>query len=108
MAAASGVTLAIESGKIPVIPGVLQMAGENQSGGMSTNREHFGPGIEFGPDIAPDLQHIVFDPQTSGGLLVAVTLGQAAKLIEALEAAGVLAADLGQVVSMGTKKLQIR
>ena len=108
MAAASGVTLAIEAARVPIIPGALQIAAENKSGGMSTNRAHFGPGVEFGSNIAPDLQDIVFDPQTSGGLLVAIDLGQSAKLIKSLETSGILAADLGQVVSMGTKKLQIR
>ena len=108
MAAASGVTLAIEAARVPIIPGALQIAAENKSGGMSTNRAHFGPGVEFGSNIAPELQDIVFDPQTSGGLLVAIDLGQSAQLIKSLETSGILAADLGQVVSMGTKKLQIR
>ena len=108
MAAASGVTLAIDAEQIPTIPGVLAMAGENKSGGMSTNREHFETAIEFGPNVAPDLQHVVFDPQTSGGLLVAVDPAQVARLVAALKAAGVFTAELGEVVPPSAKKLQIR
>ena len=42
MAAASGVTLAIDAAQIPVIPGALQMVGENKSGGMSTKKSASG------------------------------------------------------------------
>ena len=51
MAAASHVTIAIDAAAVPVIPGVLEMVGQNKSGGMNTNREHFGPGVEFGSDV---------------------------------------------------------
>jgi selenide,water dikinase len=108
MAAASGVTLAIDAGQIPVIPGVLPMAGENKSGGMSTNREHFGAGILFGPDVTPDLQHVAFDPQTSGGLLIAVDPVQADAVAKALEEAGVLAARIGTVTRKTAHALEIR
>lgn len=108
MAAASGVTLAIDAAAIPVIPGALQMAGENKSGGMSTNREHFGPDIEFGSDVSPDLQLMVFDPQTSGGLLVAVDPVHAPAAVRALQNASVFVAELGEVIAKTNKKLQIR
>jgi selenide, water dikinase len=108
MASASGVTLAIDADSIPVIPGVLPMVGENRSGGLSTNREHFGPGIEFSPNISADLQDIVFDPQTSGGLLITVDQVQAQELVEALQTAGVAATNLGHVVMKTEKRLQIR
>ena len=48
MAAASGVTISVDSGRCPIIEGVLEMVSQNKSGGMNTNREHFAPGIEFG------------------------------------------------------------
>ncbi len=108
MATASGVTLAIDAAGIPVIPGALSMAAENQSGGMSTNREHFGPGVEVGPDVSADLQLIVFDPQTSGGLLVAVDPLAAIQVVRALEEAGVMASQLGVVVAGTGKRLEIR
>ena len=39
---------------------------------MATNREHFGAGVEMAGGVADDLQDLLFDPQTSGGLLIAV------------------------------------
>ena len=108
MASASGVTLVIDAGQIPVIPGVLPMAGENKSGGMTSNRAHFAAGILFGPNVAPDLQHVVFDPQTSGGLLVALDPSVAAAAVLTLEKAGILVAQLGEVAARGAHKLTIR
>ena len=51
MAAASQVTIAINAAAVPLIPGVLEMVGQNKSGGMNTNREHFGPGVDFGTGV---------------------------------------------------------
>ena len=48
MAVGSHVTIEIDSNALPIIPGVLEIAAQNRSGGMHTNQEHFGPGIEFG------------------------------------------------------------
>jgi selenide,water dikinase len=53
----------------------------------------------FQRDIAPDVQALLFDPQTSGGLLVAVAPDEAEHARQALRAAGVAAAHLGEVVA---------
>ena len=105
MATASGVTLAIDSAQLPLLPGVLEMASQNSSGGMFTNREYFGPGVEFGPQVSENLRLIAFDPQTSGGLLFAVDLTQATRAMDALKRAGVSAVDIGEVVARGAKQL---
>ena len=47
MAAGSNVTIEIDSKALPLIPGVLDIAAQNRSGGMATNKEHFLSGIEF-------------------------------------------------------------
>ena len=72
MAAGSNVTIEIEANALPIIPGVLEIAARNKSGGMTTNKDHFASGIEFGRDVSEDRQDLVFDPQTSGGLLISV------------------------------------
>ena len=51
MAAASGVTIAIERPRSRHSTGVLEMVSRNRSGGMATNREHFGAGVEFGDGV---------------------------------------------------------
>ena len=72
MAAGSGVTIEIDANALPIIPGVLEIASQNKSGGMNTNREHFGPGVEFAAGVSDELRDLIFDPQTSGGLLISV------------------------------------
>ena len=105
MASASGVTLAIDVDRIPVIEGVFDLVGQNKSGGMNTNREHFGPTVSFGPGVTQDLQSLVFDPQTSGGLLFAVDPAQAERAMTALGLAGVRATDIGEATALGPNKL---
>lgn len=107
MALGSNVTIAVDSKALPIIPGVLEIASQNRSGGMATNREHFGPGIEFGKDVSEDLRDLVFDPQTSGGLLVSVGPEAAQFLQQKLEAAGIQAVFVGSVIHGGDKQLLI-
>ena len=84
MAAGSNVTIEIDATSLPLIPGVLDIAAKNRSGGMTTNKDHFGPGIEFGRDVSEDLRDVIFDPQTSGGLLVSVAAESADEVMESL------------------------
>ena len=96
VATASHVTVSIEASEVPRFAGVLPLVGLNRSGGMASNEDHFGGGVQVDPGIPPDLISLLFDPQTSGGLLVAVD-GQAAAAVEAaLEAAGVRASRIGR------------
>jgi selenide,water dikinase len=97
MARASHVTIAIGAARVPIFDGVLSMAMANRSGGLASNQEHFGTGTRFSRDFDPSHQALLFDPQTSGGLLVAVASGAAPLLEAALIAAGVLVARIGTV-----------
>lgn len=72
MAAGSGVTIDLDSTAIPLLDGVLPLVRANRSGGLASNRAHFGPGVERGPAVSDDLMDLFFDPQTSGGLFIAV------------------------------------
>ncbi len=95
MAAASGVTIAIDAGRLPLFDGVLAIARQNKSGGMGSNEEHFGPFVRIADGIDADLASLLFDPQTSGGLLIAASPGRADEAESALRAAGVPAARIG-------------
>ena len=97
MARASGVTLAMNAGKLPVFNGVLAMALTNRSGGMGSNQEHYGDAIQIDAAVDSALAALLFDPQTSGGLLVAVTGDAADATGGALEQAGVEASRIGTV-----------
>jgi len=95
MARASGVTLVIEAGRVPLFDGVLAIAEANRSGGMASNREFFAGAVRTsGSD--PARETLMYDPQTSGGLLVAAAAEAAEQVESALRAAGVEPARIGR------------
>lgn len=78
-------------------------------GGLSRNREYRQKMVEFGENVPQYIRDILFDPQTSGGLLMAVAKTKAARLINALHEAGVTnAAIVGEVVSKPKGKIIVR
>ena len=99
MAVASGVTVAIDTALVPLLPGVRAIASKNRSGGMGSNESHFAPHVRQANPIDPDLDALAYDPQTSGGLLIAVDPAYADALQSALDATGTLAARIGEAVA---------
>ncbi len=97
MAVASRVTLVITGARVPTFPGALAVAAANRSAGMASNQEHFGDGVRLDAGIGRDLECVLYDPQTSGGLLVAVAPDAADRALAALAAAGIPAANIGSV-----------
>jgi selenide, water dikinase len=97
IAKASGVTLLIDSRKVPVFAGVLAIAGANRSGGLGSNEEHFAESVQVEAGVDPDRETILYDPQTSGGLLVAASGGSADRVAALFEAQGVAATRVGTV-----------
>jgi selenide, water dikinase len=107
MAAASGVTLEIETAAVPLIPGALELA-SNRSGGMKTNERHFGGGVSGIAEVDPGVAALLFDPQTSGGLLAAVDPAAADLAAKAFLAAGVAAARVGTAVAKGAETIRLQ
>jgi selenide,water dikinase len=107
MAAASTVSLDIQSGDLPVLEGVRDLASTNRSGGMGSNREHFAAGTSLDPGVDPALVDVAFDPQTSGGLLVAVAAGAADAMLAAMIATGAGAAVVGRVSAAGAFRVRL-
>jgi selenide, water dikinase len=95
LAAASGVTIVIDAARLPRFDGVLAMAQENRSGGMGSNQAYFGPSVQIARGVGPEIELLLYDPQTSGGLLIAAGAGHADAVESALRAAGVPAARIG-------------
>ena len=96
MAAASGCSLEIEAAAVPLIDGAYALVRGNIPGGGRTNREHFGAGVRVADGIDADLVDLLYDPQTSGGLLVAVAAPECDALLAAFASAGVPAARIGR------------
>ena len=81
MAAASSVTLEIDASLVQFLPGALEYARAGAiPGGLKNNREFAGPAVRFDRELPPHLEDLLFDPQTSGGLLISLPEKDAAKL----------------------------
>jgi selenide,water dikinase len=97
MAAASQVTIRFEVDRVPLLPGVWELVRRNRSGGLATNEEHYSQGVRLAGAIDPDVLALLYDPQTSGGLLLPVEPRHEADAVAALERAGVTATLIGRV-----------
>jgi selenide, water dikinase len=98
MAAASGCSLEIEAERVPFIDGARALVHGNIPGGGRTNREHFGMRVSVRPEMDADLVDLLYDPQTSGGLLIAVDPARVEAVSSDLASAGVPAARIGRAV----------
>ena len=105
MALASNVSLRIFAEKIPLLPGALECVRAGYiPGGLKSNREFAECIVSYENTIDEDRKTLLFDPQTAGGLLIAVNGHEAEELIAALDSAGVKAAKIGEV-SAATKPM---
>jgi len=112
MAAASKVTIDLDATTLPIIPGVQALIEDNKSGGLKTNEEHFLPGMKFlrgtfGKGESNPRRHLLFDPQTSGGLLISVSSSSADALFASLLNAGIQATFVGSVTLPSGPRLRI-
>jgi selenide,water dikinase len=81
MAAASKVTLEIDSGRIGFLPGALEYAVAGAiPGGLKNNRAFVECNVRFERAIMAEMENLLYDPQTSGGLLIALPEEDAARL----------------------------
>jgi selenide,water dikinase len=73
MANASGVALELEFGKVPFLTGAAKYAARGAyAGGLRDNQSYFGPHVNFSHAVGETERLMLFDPQTSGGLLLGV------------------------------------
>ena len=98
MAASSRCSLQIEAGRVPLLDGARALVRDNIPGGGRTNRQHFGRGVSAMAHIDADLIDLLYDPQTSGGLLLAVDPTQGEAVLSALVVAGVPVVQIGLAV----------
>jgi selenide, water dikinase len=107
MAQGSGVALSIQSLALPILAGALDLAREFLPCGGRANLKFFR-GFSTAPDVGMEQEFICLDPQTSGGLLVAMRPDAAATLTQALESAGLTVAVIGEVVPLGDPQMRVR
>lgn len=99
LAQASHVRLRIGFSQVPFVSGARRYADQwTFPGGASDNRHFFGPRVHFDPGVGETEQMMLFDPQTSGGLLLAVPEGQLDNFLARAQAADQPAWPIGEVL----------
>ncbi len=109
MSLGSQVRLRIETAAIPILDGALEAAESGCiPGGLLSNREFAECfSLQEASTLIPEsLRLLLYDPQTSGGLLVSVEKSDAAGLVEELRASGYPAAQIGSVLE-GSPKIEL-
>jgi selenide,water dikinase len=77
--------------------------------GAYRNKEFHARHVDFAPSVYPLLQDILFDPQTSGGLLICVEGGRAEALVRELREQGVAASTVvGEVIPRPVDRIVVR
>lgn len=107
MVADSGYGLRIDSARLPHYPEALEWAAMGLiPAGAYNNRKSRGKFVDFSPTVPPIVCDLCFDPQTSGGLLIAVASDEAKELQNSLQDSGVKAATLiGEVTAKHQGKI---
>ena len=99
----SRVGLKINTRALPLLPDALLLSEKNQSRGLKANQAEFGLRVDVSPEISRELISVVYDPQTSGGLLLCLPAERAdALLLELKEARAV-----GAVVDSNHGRLRL-
>ncbi len=108
LAEASDVGLEIDHGKIAWLPGALDYAEQGTfPGGQKNNRAFADCAVTVDPDVPAQIEGLLYDPQTSGGMLISVAPQASAVLLNYLSQAHVPAAKIGAVVPPTSRKIRV-
>jgi selenide,water dikinase len=108
MASASGTSLCFDSKSIEILEGALDCVRDGFiPGGLTKNREFVGDCARFAPTVPLDLQNLFFDPQTSGGLLVAIDPQLCSEACDRLAYAQSAAMRVGEVLEKSGPLIEV-
>ncbi len=94
------VSFEIDHQAFAYFPGAVEAAREGHlSGGLKNNRAFIGDCVAFDASVPPEFQDLLFDPQTSGGLLISISPESAEAALSAMQHHGVSARRVGKVVT---------
>jgi selenide,water dikinase len=106
MAEGSKVTIHFSASKVPLLEGALELSAKGMHpGGASDNREFLKDKVQVNGDIDPNILALLYDPQTSGGLLISVAEKDAPTLQKTLQAAGIYSQPIGRVTAQASYPL---
>ena len=104
MAMASGITLEIEAARVRFLPGAIDYAKQGAvPGGLLNNRDFAGCAVENAADVAEEIETLLYDPQTSGGLLISMPAGDALRFEQICEDAY----RIGRVLARKEKPIRL-
>jgi len=104
MALGSGVTIEIDAAAVQFLPGALDYARQGAlPGGLKNNREFASCAVEMAREVPPEVENLLYDPQTSGGLLISLPEADAAQLQRVLPEAY----RVGRVLPKGAKPIRL-
>lgn len=105
MARASGCKVRIRTDAVPILDGALEAASIGLvPAGAHSNRKHFATWITTDPGVSPENSDLMFDPQTSGGLLIGIAADRAEDLVQELLSRGIPSvAEIGTVIAADTE-----
>lgn len=108
MAAGSGVSMRIDHSRLAYLPGAIEAArGRFLSGGLANNREFVRGCAGFLANVPEEFRALLFDPQTSGGLLVALAPEAADGVMASLKRRDVIGQIIGEVVAKRSPLIEI-
>lgn len=109
LACASNVTIEIDSARVPLINGALDLAVAGMlTGADKTNREYVGDDVSIDEGIDPNLMKLLYDPQTAGGLLLAIPEDRANDLLSELRRNYSRAEIIGRVIQPRSNRLVVK
>jgi len=107
MALASNVSLALHADRIPLLAGALECVRAGHiPAGLKNNREFAECLVEYDDGVPDDIRTLLFDPQTAGGLLIAVNT-QGNDWVSKLNAAGIPAMQVGEVLPQSKPRIRV-
>jgi selenide,water dikinase len=104
----TGFGLIFDVASVPLLPGALDLVDRNTPGGGRTNLEHFGGGVVQSGPADPRRVQLLYDPQTSGGLLIAVAAEHVGELQRRLQGHGAGGWLIGTVAAGDGAPIQLR
>jgi selenide,water dikinase len=108
MACASKVTIEIDAAAVPLLDGALELASQGMlTSGDKTNREYIGADVEIAGSVDENLLKLLFDPQTAGGMLIAIAESNAESLLAALRKNYPNAQVIGRVRPRGPRPIVV-
>jgi len=103
------VSLEVDHAAISFLPGALEAARRGfLPGGLKNNRDFIGDCVGFAENVSQEYRDLLFDPQTSGGLLIAISPESADAAVATLDRHGVAAQRIGKVIPKTNPLLSVR